>query len=797
MRNVQRNVSRLYKGTNMNLCIKLYGLVQGVGFRPFALRLANELNLSGNVRNRNGIVIINITGDKEALDEYVRRLALDTPDGAEILGMDVDEISDDEYEKNAGAKTGRFVIAESDAPETREQTPVISPDIATCSRCEAQMYDKNDRRYMHPFISCTDCGPRYSIITDIPYDRETTSMRDFDMCSKCAYEYVRPQDIRCHAQTIACHECGPVLKLIKDDGTEITGTDALFEARDMLDKGDIIAVKDIGGYHFACRADNTDAVSGLRELKRRQSKSFAVMFKNVNEVKKYAYVNDIEEKCLISRERPIVLVKKLAENDIFDNVCGDSMYIGAMLASNPVQIYLANECAPLIMTSGNLGGEPIIISDEKMRSLVKSKGIIDGILCNDRKIVTPLDDSIVRVIDSHLQVLRRARGYVPLPVYLSNCKSKKTILASGGDLKAAFCYLKDSQAVCSQYFGDLNDYDAGGIWKNNISRIGNLYNFKPDILACDMHPRYYSAQMAKMMYDYEEVIEVQHHKAHIASVAAEHGLKGELLGFAFDGTGYGCDGTIWGGEVFLMKGVSFDRLTHLETIPMCGGDEIAKDADMALMCYLIRAGVEPEKIFDMQTPENMQKLSIVKSVLEYKIGITYSSSMGRLFDAASALIGIRHYNNYEGECAMALEKAAGIYETYGEKTCGGVRNIKYTLKYENGIWNTSDLIRQIAELKIQGMYKEADERNEAAYAFHEAIADAVSEYVYMYSKTKEGEIQIALSGGVFMNRLLTKMIIEKLKNDRFVVYFNEKVPVNDGGIALGQAYIAAGIQNNM
>ena len=785
----------------MNYCIKLCGIVQGVGFRPFALRLADELNLSGNVRNRNGIVIINITGDKEALDEYVRRLTLSAPDGARILKIDVNEISDDEYEADTGMKkrdascASRFVISDSDAPATSEQTPALSPDIATCRRCEKEMYDKNNRRYLHPFISCTDCGPRYSIIESIPYDRETTSMHIFDMCGKCDDEYLNPKDVRCHAQTIACHECGPVLRLRKDntedDDTDLTGTDALFEAKEMLNNGEIIAVKDIGGYHFVCRSDDNNAILKLRELKKRQSKSFAVMFKNADEVKKYAYVNETEEKCLNSKARPIVLVKKKPESDIFDEVCGDSIYIGAMLPSNPVQIYLTNESsAPLIMTSGNLGGEPIIISDDKMRALIKARGIISGMLFHNREIMTPLDDSIVRVICKRIQVLRRARGYVPLPLYLENCDCEKTIFASGGDLKASFCYLKDSQAVCSQYFGDLDDYDAGGLWKSNIKRVAGIYNLKPQILACDMHPRYYSAHMAGTLYDYDEVIEVQHHHAHIASVAAEHGLTGEILGFAFDGTGYGCDKTIWGGEVFLMKGHSFERLAHLETVPMCGGDEIAKDADMALMCYMINAGEDPELVFDMEAPENKEKLSLVKSVLEYKIGLAYSSSMGRLFDAACALIGIRHYNNYEGECAMALEKAACEYENSDKK------QISYSLKCENGVWDTSGLIKQILRLRMQGIYDTKEGRKEAAYAFHDAIASAVADYSYEYSKDKKERIQIALSGGVFMNSLLTKMIIDKMKNDRFVVYFNERVPVNDGGIALGQAYIAAGIQND-
>ena len=773
----------------MKLCIKLCGVVQGVGFRPFAKRLAEELLLDGNVRNADGIVIINITGDKEALDEYVRRLTLNAPVSSSIIHMDVKEVND-------GETYDGFEIVYSKPEEGDSFIPVISPDIATCESCEKEFWNNADRRHGHPFISCTDCGPRYSIIKRIPYDRDTITMDIFDMCEACKNEYADINDRRCHAQTIACKECGPKLKLhVYDKETdkykEINGlySDILKTvATEMIYNGDIVAIKDIGGYHFVCRADDKSAIDKLRNLKKRQSKSFAIMFNNIEEIKKYAYVTPEEEDILIGRERPIVFVRKKPGESAISEACTDSMYVGAMLPCNPVQIYLCNEGIPLIMTSGNQGGEPIVTDDEKMMRLALAKGIISAIVSHDRQIVTPLDDSIVRMVCGKRQILRRARGYVPLPIYTEE-KSEQVILASGGDLKGAFCLYKDNLAILSQYFGDLDDYDACGIWKTNINRMSELHALVPKVLACDMHPRYYSSRISEDMFEYDRIIKVQHHHAHIASVAAEHGLLGDVLGFAFDGTGYGTDKTIWGSEVLLHNGADFERLTHLKTIPMCGGDELARDADLALMCYLLDAGVAPESVKEMG-PEDERKLILVKSVIQYKTGVIYSSSMGRLFDAASALFNICRYNTYEGECAMALEKAAWKYVSEGDFT----DEAELELPYADGVWDVSEFVRSMAEHVAKGVCDDASGKNRMAYAFHKAIANAVIDYTIMYGEKGE-ELPVALSGGVFANKLLTEMIYKGLSEVGYSVYLNEKVPTNDGGIALGQAYIAAKILN--
>ncbi len=773
----------------MKLCIKVCGVVQGVGFRPFAKRLAEELSLSGNVRNADGIVIINITGDKEALDEYVRRLTLNAPVSSSIIHMDVKEVNEENIEEQTG-----FQIVYSKPEEGDAYVPIISPDIATCENCEKEYWDESDRRAGHPFISCTDCGPRYSIIKNIPYDRDTITMDVFEMCEACKEEYSDIKNRRCHAQTIACKECGPKLKLHvynneTDKYKEINGeySDILKTVvTEMIYNGDIVAVKDIGGYHFVCRVDDKRAIDKLRTLKKRQSKSFAIMFKNIDEIKKYAFVTAEEEEILTGRERPIVFVRKRMNESNISEACIDSMYIGAMLPCNPVQIYLCNEGIPLIMTSGNQGGEPIVTDDEKMIRLALAKGIISAIVSHDRQIVTPLDDSIVRMVCGKKQVLRRARGYVPLPVYTEE-KSEQTILASGGDLKAAFCLYKDNLAIMSQYFGDLDDYDACGIWKANIHRMSELHALSPKVLACDMHPRYYSSRISEDMYEYDRIIKVQHHHAHIASVAAEHGLSGNVLGFAFDGTGYGTDKTIWGSEVLLHKGADFERLTHLKQIPMCGGDEVSRDAELALMCYLADAGVEPEGVMEMNA-DNERKLILVQSVIKYNMGVIYSSSMGRLFDAASALFNICRYNTYEGECAMALEKAA--WEFAGNAECQREDDSFLKLPFSDGVWDVSEFVRSMAGYVSAGACDSEKGKSKMAYAFHKAIADAVIDYAVMYEDDTD-KVPVALSGGVFANRLLTEMIYEGLTKTGYSVYLNEKVPTNDGGVALGQAHIAA------
>lgn len=712
--------------------ITVYGLVQGVGFRPFVQRAAEKFNLKGNVKNIGGIVEIFVNSDHKILDSFVQYLISHKPVGCEIYKT-VTEIAP-EQPFNA------FEIIESDNCDV---LPIIPADIGVCKKCMDEFADPDNRRHKHPFISCISCGPRYSIIEKLPYDRINTTMEIFPMCKSCEEEYSTTDNRRCYAQTIACNECGPVLKYTKVG-------DPLKQATADIKNGKVIAVRDIGGYHFVCSATDENAVENLRNLKHREEKPFAVMFCNVNEIKKYAFVSDKEQEALTSDARPIVLVKKNGKIDFPHNVCKNSNDIGAFLPCNPVQYVLTKECGPLIMTSGNISGEPIITANDKMLGIYEKSQYLEGVLYHEREILTPLDDSIVRLIDGEIQMIRRGRGYTPLPLWLDE-KTHRKIFAAGGDLKASFCLLAENRAYMSQYFGDLENTDSFNAYKSNVERMSEIFNVKADEFACDIHPAYFSTQYTKSITEHPAYI--QHHIAHIASVIAEHGIKGDVLGFAFDGTGYGTDGTVWGGEVFEYRSGKFNRKFHLKPIKMIGGNEISRSAKTALNCYFADIGMDIDD-------------KLIKMALDKNINTVYSSSMGRLFDAVSAMLGICDYNSYEGKCAVMLEMAASKTD----------KVYPFTLPLTDEQWDVSAFIKQISHAK--------GDVNEIALGFHHAIANAVVD-----ACEKTGIKNIALSGGVFMNRILTELCIDKLRKKGYNVYINRQVPTNDGGIALGQAYI--------
>lgn len=775
----------------MTIKITVYGIVQGVGFRPFILRIAKELNVAGYVKNLGSHVEIMAQAERQALDKFVRRLNFSwkLPEGCVILAINTEQIEECE-------KYDKFSIIDSGF--TRQTMPVISPDIATCSKCEKELFDKQNRRYLHPFISCVSCGPRFSIIEELPYDRSRVTMGDFVMCDECADEYRKTSDRRCHAQTIACKECGPMLKFVCRDKFECsntinfmsfglseegsvdlnlgirdgqTGLDkALYKAILAINEGKIVAIKDIGGYHFACCADMEVPVKKLRKLKQREKKPFAVMFPSVEAISKNARINDIERELLTSEARPIVLLRRTSNEGIASSVCVDSIDIGAFLPCNPVQIILMKYCGPLVMTSGNISGEPIIIEDRDMQKLYEKHEELFGVLSHDRRILTPLDDSVLRVVDGRVQFLRRARGYVPLPLLWDSAdkSDNKKILALGGDLKAAFCIADSKMAVMSQYFGDLEDYDAYSAWQSAIERMCRLYDVESLVCACDLHPKYFSTNKAAELS--EKIVQVQHHHAHIASVIAEHNLKGKVLGISFDGTGYGTDGKVWGGEVLLCEDADFERLYHLEYVRICGGNEAPKNAALVMCCYLKSAGISLDTPF-----YNMAAAAIDNNINTYE-----TSSMGRLFDAVSALLKISSCNEYEGQCAILLEQTAvSALER-------GVVPYKLTLPFEAGVFKVTELMGQIYNAVSEGA-----DKSSVALGFHVAIAGAVEEAAISAKKNNNDCTKAALSGGVFANRLLLSMCRERLENAGLKVYVNEYVPNNDGGIALGQAYVAA------
>jgi len=758
--------------------ITVSGLVQGIGFRPFVAELAEELELVGQVKNLGGIVEIIVSGDKKAVDEFIQRLTCvaetgELP-GCRVDGLDIAEVACDENGEDMNFSDGKFHIVESgNGREVRRFLPV---DLPTCDRCVAEMHDPKNRRYRYPFISCTACGPRFSIQKKVPYDRETITMDEFPMCDACKREYTEKGNIRRHAQTIACKDCGPKLKYVSltdaKDFLQISDEQqAISKAVHALLEGKIGAIKDIGGYHFAFLPTNSQAASRLREFKNRDKKPFAVMFLNIDEVREYCEVSEKEAALLESAARPIVLLKK--KKDFVPEICGESDRIGALLPCNPLQILLLEETGPLVMTSGNRGGEPIIISEEEMMEHLGNG--IDFMLTHDREILTPLDDSIYQVTKigdkEKVQLIRRARGLAPEPIRLSH-KLKKDTFAAGGDLKAVFALGRDELVYLSQYFGDLEDVRCANSREEGITHMKELLEIQPEVTVGDLHPAYFSTQNMEK--------KVQHHHAHVVSVIAEHGLEGKVLGVACDGTGYGTDGTIWGSEFLLCEEGNMERVGHFSSVKLVGGDASAKQADMTLYSYMLEArerGYDVDAFFQ-NYEENGKKYTLQEMAWKQNINTVYSSSMGRLFDAAAALLDICHCNSYEGECAIKLEQAA--HE--GKKEAKDI--LQVVCEKEENLWQV-DSVRLLVDLyNLKDKYS----KEVLAYLFHHALANAIVETANKICDEK-GVHQVALSGGTFINRILLSEVVSGHEASGKKVFINEKVPCGDGGIALGQIYI--------
>ena len=783
------------------------GLVQGIGFRPFVAELAESLKLAGQVKNLGGIVEIIVSGDKKAVDTFIQRLSSAGENG-ELPGCRIDALEiEDVTEREKRNDISRFHIVESGSG--REAKRFLPVDLPTCDRCIAEMHNPKNRRYRYPFISCTACGPRFSIQKTVPYDRETITMDVFPMCETCEEEYTEKGNIRRHAQTIACKECGPTLSYIQIQDTFVRDgkvvhdflqisdeQQAISEAVEALLQGRIGAIKDIGGYHFAFLPTNSQAASRLREFKNRDKKPFAVMFLNLKEVQKYCEVSEKEAALLTSSARPIVLLKK--KKDFVPEICGESDRIGALLPCNPLQILLLEETGPLVMTSGNRGGEPIIISEEEMRTHLDNG--IDFMLTHNREILTPLDDSIYQVNEigdkSVVQLIRRARGLAPEPIRLQRKLSKDTF-AAGGDLKAVFALGKEELVYLSQYFGDLEDVRCAQSREAGIHHMTELLEISPKVTVGDLHPAYFSAQNTEK--------KVQHHHAHVASVIAEHGLEGKVLGVACDGTGFGTDGTIWGSEFLLCEEEKMERVGHFSSVKLVGGDASAKQADMTLYSYMLEArkrGLDVDAFFvncesaciDEQgnLDEGMkQKLKLQEMAWKQNINTAYSSSMGRLFDATAALLDICSYNSYEGECAIKLEQAAHIGKreiaSLSENEVQQVKNV-ICLNYFNvdDTWQ-ADSVKFLVDLyHLRQKYS----KEVLAYLFHHAVANAIAEMSNQICEGTETN-QIVLSGGSFINQILLYEVISRLEAKEKQVYINERVPCGDGGIALGQMYLSS------
>ena len=744
------------------------GIVQGVGFRPLTFRVAKRHEIFGTVQNIGGMVEIITQSSEQVFNEFLDDLKTTECEGCEIINIEIEDFITSELELYT-----EFKIIES---ISNDEISIIPPDLSTCENCTNELHTKSNRRFKNPFISCMSCGPRYTIIEKLPYDRNNTTMMDFDMCPSCREEYTSPLSRRFHAQTISCNDCGPYLILSEFKNNEydhLINIQAFENAVNIINSGGIIAVKGVGGYHFACSPFKEETVHNLRKLKGREEKPFAVMFESVESVREYCEVSKEEQMLLGSKARPIVLLysdnKKMAESTY-----KDSIYCGAFLPYTPLQIMLIEKCGPLIMTSANISNKPIIKEDNEMLSIRTS--LLQGVLYNTRRIIRSVDDSVAKVFDGKAQLIRRSRGYVPYPVFLpqddklTDHNKSPQIFAAGGDLKSAFCLYNKGSAVVSQYFGDLEEQTVFDEYKESVGDLSKLLKISPDIAICDLHPNYFSSRYVQTLGI--PVLYVQHHHAHIASVMAEHNLKKRVIGIAFDGTGYGTDGNIWGSEFMICEGADFNRVAHLKYTPILGGDQSMRDAKKTATCFLLNAG-----LFEFI---NDDRSDIIAAALKNNINTVLSSSMGRLFDVIACLLGIQDENHYEGECASDLEKAAVL----ADRSSMTPQRMEFSIKQDEGMTEIDPL--PVLELicRLRGHV----ELGSLALGFHYAIADVVLN-ICEKIRLEQNIDMVAISGGVFQNTVLSKRVLKVLRDNKFHVYYNISVPPNDGSISLGQTYI--------
>jgi len=759
--------------------ISVRGIVQGVGFRPFVYGLAVEHNLKGWVCNTSEDVKIEVEGVAEAIEQFERELETKAPPLTHIENVTI------EHHPPIGYKN--FEIRHSQAQEGKYQ--LISPDVATCQACLVELLNPEGRRYRYPFTNCTNCGPRFTIIEDMPYDRPKTTMRYFQMCPQCQAEYDNPLDRRFHAQPNACPKCGPQVELVDNQGNLITESNPIAAASQLLKEGKIVAIKGLGGFLMACDATNDTVVKTLRQRKKRPSKPLAIMVTTVDEAKRHCYVSPEEENLLTSPQSPIVLMRWREDSSVSLEVAPNLQFLGIMLPYTPLHhILLRDTGLPLVMTSGNLSEEPIARdNDEALRRL---SGIADYFLIHNRDIYSRYDDSVAIVERGTSQLVRRARSYAPYPIRLSF--EAKQVLGCGAEEKNTFCLTKDNYAFLSQHIGDMENMETLEHFDSTISLYKRLFHIEPEVIAHDLHPDYLATKYAQELGESSiKLIPVQHHHAHIASCLADNGLESTVIGVAFDGTGMGADGNIWGGEFLVADYRNFRRAGHLEYLPLPGGDAAIKRPRRTAIGYILTLlgenalnAVIASKAKQSQLASIGQvtevEVEIIKRQIERKINSPLSSSMGRLFDAISALLGIRGEIDYEGQAAVELEMAA-----YEEDNAHAQESYPYRIVEEGiRIVRLRDLLSAVIEDLHQGISKER-----ISVKFHNTVAQMINEMCHLIAD-ETGVNQVALSGGVFQNRLLLRKAVSLLESSGFQVFTHRQVPCNDGGISLGQAVIA-------
>jgi len=736
------------------------GLVQGVGFRPFVYRIAHKYNLKGNVENRNDGVLINIEGEPELINLFLLSLKNEAPVASSIESIAVQD--------NVIRNFQIFEIVKSN--NMSDTITEISPDIAVCDDCLTDLKSQN-HRINYPFINCTNCGPRFTIIQDIPYDRDKTTMKDFVMCDTCNEEYTDVNDRRFHAQPVACNNCGPVYELLYNGNTIRNFKELIQTTASIIDKGHVIAMKGLGGFHIACNALDRNAVIRLRKYKNREHKPLAVMARNINVLNRVVVVSESEKKSLLSWRKPIVLLKLINGNIIPNEISNGLNTLGVMLPYLPFHYLLFEELKTdmIVLTSGNISDEPIIIENEIAKKSLSN--ISDALVINNRDIYNRTDDSVVFMGNNKERIIRRSRGYVPNPVNLP--LNLEGIFAAGAELKNCFCIGKENQAILSQHIGDLKNLETYDFYKETVNQFFKLFRMNHSLSVGDMHPDYLSTQFIKKMN--MPSVFVQHHHAHIASCMAEHNLDEQVIGISFDGTGYGDDGNIWGGEFFIADYQNYKRISHFEYIPIPGGDSVSKEPWRMAVSYLYK--VYGKEFLNFQLPflknSPIEKINLIIQAIDKKLNCPLTSSVGRLFDAVSAISNICVINSFEAEAPMRLE--AAIAENCSDKYPYLISNVVCFDEVVKGI--VSDL-------------KNSTKASVISAKFHNTIISVILD-IAVYANANYNINKVVLSGGVFQNKYLLENSERILIKNKFEVYTHCKVPSNDGGIALGQLAIAA------
>ncbi|MER5750322.1 carbamoyltransferase HypF [Streptomyces sp. NPDC002088] len=770
--------------------VTVRGVVQGVGFRPYLYTLATALDLSGHVTNTPEGVVAEVEGAPSAVARFCERIAAQAPPLARVESVDHQEVP------ATGGTAFTILASRTDGPART----LVSPDTATCADCLRELADPADRRHRHPFINCTHCGPRFTIVTGVPYDRAHTTMAGFAMCSDCAREYADPADRRFHAQPVACPACGPRLRLLVPQqalggqATSVTGADPVADARALLAAGAILAVKGLGGYHLACDASNSDAVALLRRRKARGDKPFAVMARTADDVEHLVRLSPEERTLLEGGTRPIVLLRRRtdpAQGAVRPAVAvaPGSPDLGVLLPYTPLHHLLlglpGDPDGPrlLVMTSGNVAGEPIVTDDGE--ALERLAHLADAWLTHDRPIHVPCDDSVVRVCDGQPLVIRRARGHAPLPVSLP--VPVRPALAVGGDLKNAFCVGEGRRAWLSAHIGDMDDLSTQRAFERARAHLESITGVRPGLLAADRHPGYRSAQWADRNAGGRAVVGVQHHHAHVAAAMAEHGLDGsrQVIGVAFDGTGHGDDGAVWGGEILLADYDGFTRFGHLAYVPLPGGDAAVRRPYRMALAHLRAAGIDWSDSFACVAACPPGERQVLERQLERDLNCVPTSSMGRLFDAVSSLAGVCHRAGYEAQAAVELE-AAALHAPTADVTA-----YAFALRppeRDGGGPVRADPAPVLAQI-VDDLRAGVDAGLVAA-RFHRAVTGLVRA-MCVRARERHGLDTVALSGGVFANTLLSSACAGALRADGFTVLRHHLVPPNDGGLALGQLVVAA------